>query len=986
MYPGPANPSVAQPYNTQQNFARGYSNELTGSQHDHSHVAYQQENIMNRSTHLEKHRASEPLSDLNQNTSDLSTSSSFSSADYMDISHSYLSKSPTEAMVVDENSHSISSKLNTRVEKVHNANRGRIQAPLSHSRPALSGQIKITDVQSNSPTHENPTTSSSATESSSGTKDLSKNYVYQILMRSHKGKIELAKQKYLEDKMKDRDSADALHAQNTANNAVNEMFIDKLNRARICDLVMDYEVDHHGFEPTKARYHFLGDSLIEVFIYEDKSARIGGTDEGVVKGRLPNKLKKLRPEATEWGFWKSPYSRKNKSKGTEALSLECLQYFLNKTNVDTEFLQKWAEFIDERIQFFQSSSIAAIAVNIPAIVTASGYELLVSDFILSYTTHENFEKKWPKLAHILVKVAKTIVKNATTRYKKALEQLLDYHKSAKDQEYIQNLATLLLAHLLGSVVCVVKKEISGEKSWRATSAEAQESFIVHVEKVTEGEPEVEARTSKLKKLFAKHNLPLSPYVVACGKLGALTHCYVILDGFKYRFQGPNCLIKSIDLLTELKDEVGHDTIGKIFLVLDNNTAPFSCLLIEKQRFSMYEKKSVHQPPKDFKIVEKYINAGLKEKIKKNVCGVHISLPETLIIFLQIPGIFHCMMKYTKQLLQETNTISNIIQARLWQMKFLPALKEKIVFPLLVFFDDCEMRNPLGSHSGEQKFGAVYISLPCLPPHLSSRFTNILISTIFHTKDRDDYGNMACFEPLLRDLEYLSETGIIVTIDGVMTRVYFECVLFVEREELGLSQRIRTRQSAAEMVCLSRYLVLMIEDLIPKNDEYWMLYRILRKIIGIVIAPHFIRTDIFTLRDHIKNHHKLYMKLFGCLKPKFHFMIHLPRIMMENGPLIHFWSMTFGRKHSDLKEVAEGTTSSRNLPKTIAIRNSLRLCYLKEFTDSPNEEFRLGTVMMGEVSSLELRTKFPGFETESTGKMYRDIEFIGKIIPMVQFFS
>ncbi|KAJ8677495.1 hypothetical protein QAD02_013282 [Eretmocerus hayati] len=180
-----------------------------------------------------------------------------------------------------------------------------------------------------------------------------------------------------------------------------------------------------------------------------------------------------------------------------------------------------------------------------------------------------------------------------------------------------------------------------------------------------------------------------------------------------------------------------------------------------------------------------------------------------------------------------------------------------------------------------------------------------------------------------------------------------------------------------MLCLSRYLILMIGDSVPKNDGHWLLYQILRKIIGIVIAPRFTKTNVLILSDNITNHDKLYIKLFGLLKPKFHFMIHSPQIMLDNGPLIHFWSMAFERKHSDLKDVAEGTSSSRNLPKTIGIRNLLKLCYLKEFTSRPTEEFSLGTVVDEKVSPSDLRKKVASHTGNHWAKIYRDVEVLGK---------
>ncbi|KAJ8673771.1 hypothetical protein QAD02_005033 [Eretmocerus hayati] len=571
---------------------------------------------------------------------------------------------------------------------------------------------------------------------------------------------------------------------------------------------------------------------------------------------------------------------------------------------------------------------------------------------------------------------------------------------------------------------------------------------------------------------------------------------------------------------ELKNDVDANTMGKILFILDQNKSPFSSLLTEKQRFRMYEEKNVYQVPEDYKIGEKKIQISDTETINKPVTGVHLSLSRTSEIFLKIPGILNGMLQYMSELMSEEGTISNIIQGKLWKTKYLPFFKDRIVIPLIVFFDDFETRNPLGSHSGEQKFRGVYISLPCLPPHSSSKLTNILISSIFHAKDRDAYGNHACFAPLLEDLKYLSETGITVLMDGKPTQIYFECVLFVgdnlgvnsccgsipgflsdyccricrataeqcrklvresstllrnatnyasdlakgaggvvqecifntmprfhiaenraldlmhdlfegvapsvigqvltilifkkkyftldtlnhridkfdygphesnkprpisvqnctpaEFAMTGLSQRIKIRQSAAEMLVLSKYFVLIIGDLIKnRNDEHWHLYRILRKIIGVVIAPQFNETDVLILRDNIANHHKLYIRLFGSLKPKFHFMTHIPEIMLENGPLIHFWGMTFERKHTDLKDVVEGTTSSRNLLKTIATRNLLKLCYMKEFTDSPENDISIGSIAENMICPSELKKRVPGYAGDHWGKRYHSIDVLGK---------
>ncbi|XP_074095813.1 uncharacterized protein LOC141525289 [Cotesia typhae] len=44
----------------------------------------------------------------------------------------------------------------------------------------------------------------------------------------------------------------------------------------------------------------------------------------------------------------------------------------------------------------------------------------------------------------------------------------------------------------------------------------------------------------------------------------------------------------------------------------------------------------------------------------------------------------------------------------------------LILPLIVFYDDLETGNPLGSHAGINKLGAVYTSIATVPPTMSSR--------------------------------------------------------------------------------------------------------------------------------------------------------------------------------------------------------------------------------------------------------------------------
>lgn len=108
---------------------------------------------------------------------------------------------------------------------------------------------------------------------------------------------------------------------------------------------------------------------------------------------------------------------------------------------------------------------------------------------------------------------------------------------------------------------------------------------------------------------------------------------------------------------------------------------------------------------------------------------------------------------------------------------------------------------------------------------------------------------------------------------------------------GSERKIRIKQSAAESMCLIRYLPVMIGDLIPdRNNKYWQVILTLRKIVDILLAPRFRKQNLWYLKYLIETHHSMYKALFGDLKPKMHMLLHYISIMIANGPVVHFWSM------------------------------------------------------------------------------------------------
>lgn len=108
-------------------------------------------------------------------------------------------------------------------------------------------------------------------------------------------------------------------------------------------------------------------------------------------------------------------------------------------------------------------------------------------------------------------------------------------------------------------------------------------------------------------------------------------------------------------------------------------------------------------------------------------------------------------------------LMNFTQGSVWRKKQKDH-ESQIVLPISLVFDDYEVGNPLGSHSGIHKLGAVYVSISCLPPHLQSSLNTIFLTLLFHSSDRQKFVNNIIF---IDELNFLRETGIYIDTDDSM---------------------------------------------------------------------------------------------------------------------------------------------------------------------------------------------------------------------------
>jgi len=243
------------------------------------------------------------------------------------------------------------------------------------------------------------------------------------------------------------------------------------------------------------------------------------------------------------------------------------------------------------------------------------------------------------------------------------------------------------------------------------------------------------------------------------------------------------MLEIIDL-----NQIDPNQTKDLFCMFDELSNAFSNMKSEHLRFKMFDKMGVLIRPK---MIE--IGYRLNDKLRngrvifepKTVTMSFIPLRSVLKILFQDCNLFHVILEFMNHLGSSSgcNTISNFVQSQLWQSK-LKKNPGKILIPLFLYFDDFEINNALGSHAGNTKLGAVYVSLPCLPPELASSLENIFLIQLFKSNDRQEFGNQVIFAELISELNFIENVGIDILYNGEMYRVFFSLGLILG-DNLGL---------------------------------------------------------------------------------------------------------------------------------------------------------------------------------------------------------
>lgn len=151
---------------------------------------------------------------------------------------------------------------------------------------------------------------------------------------------------------------------------------------------------------------------------------------------------------------------------------------------------------------------------------------------------------------------------------------------------------------------------------------------------------------------------------------------------------------------------------------------------------------------------------------------------------------------------------------------------------------------------------------------------------------------------------------------------------------------RLKMTASEMKSFIRLFPLIIGDLISEDDCVWHFFKVLLKIIELLLKNSFTIGDISLLRDLIYEHNEKYVFLFGdILKPKHHLLIHYPTVIEYSGPPRLYWCFRFEAKHKEVKAYAKVTTSRKNILLSLAKKCQYKFAHFLMTTENRGVLFK-----------------------------------------------
>lgn len=262
--------------------------------------------------------------------------------------------------------------------------------------------------------------------------------------------------------------------------------------------------------------------------------------------------------------------------------------------------------------------------------------------------------------------------------------------------------------------------------------------------------------------------------IADFKSSSLPTCTVqrVIEGTSELIHNIVCAVEEVvsPIIKDANDSVfpSKESIENIQSTLQLVKDPFSNLATEYQQKRHAREKGALVEPVD--ITLGYIHkqaidseSGRTQQDRVAETFQYIPIEENLKTFFERPGCISSIIQY-KQKVSDENILETYRDG-LYYKQSRQANDGEVTIELLLYTDEFETTNPLGSKKGQHKLLGVYLTVLCLHPKYQAKLDNILLVALAKSTLVSKYGLDSIFSPIVRDLETLSVSGINVECEG-----------------------------------------------------------------------------------------------------------------------------------------------------------------------------------------------------------------------------
>ncbi|XP_013413276.1 uncharacterized protein LOC106175700 [Lingula anatina] len=277
-------------------------------------------------------------------------------------------------------------------------------------------------------------------------------------------------------------------------------------------------------------------------------------------------------------------------------------------------------------------------------------------------------------------------------------------------------------------------------------------------------------------------------------------------------------------LNHLNVDMNHDEIVSLQSDFDRLSTPFAGLETDLTQKQFLEDSGMYIAPVSVPLGVKFVptvdpKTGDLHQTQKTATAQYISVKSTLKLVVEQPGVIEMMMNYRTQ---NDGVLRDFHDGEYYRRHRLLNNEDVITIPLLLYFDECETVNPLGSKRTVHKCGFFYYTLKNIEPKLSCSNANCFLMAVSKTSDISEYGYAAVLAPAIADLKELETTGFHIDTD-VFTGTVKAVVAQVTGDNLGLNSLFGFTESfRANYSC--RICKVHRDDMISQVEDKPDLYR------------------------------------------------------------------------------------------------------------------------------------------------------------------